>query len=319
MEQQVGESILKMLSSLEETARSEYRETSKSLNEAKKAMSLAEKAHLDTKSKVGELEQTLNDDALRIERRRTDFARMKEILWLLSTNRDTQDEDGEYGLGLVERAKRVLCLHEKHETGLPNGNSHAIGSEYIEFLDAMENGSEEDIAGEYGDLLTNVLLTGLQMGLSPEKCVKVSTDKMSSRIRYINDNCTVPKNHAEYSGEVVRLWNEAKGHEHPRRTGEKHLMDPILHNMSLDLRFNSDLSLVLKGFPSILPLEISLYHRGLGTDATRTLNRAELEHLSSFLSAALAQSHEGVLRMEDTEVFGIPRANRSPEEEKEHE
>lgn len=212
IEQQMGESVLKILSSLEETARFEYRETSKSLDEAKKAMSVAEKAHLNTKSKVSELEQTLKLDALRLERCSTDIERMKEILWILSTNVDTQDEDSSY-LGLVERAKRVLYLHEKHETGLPNGNSYAIGSEYAEFLDAMENGSEEDIAGEYGDLLTNVLLTGLQMGLSPEKCVKMSTDKMSSRIRYIETNCTVPKNHAEYPGEVVRLWDEAKGRE----------------------------------------------------------------------------------------------------------
>lgn len=99
-------------------------------------------------------------------------------------------------------------------------------------------------------------------------------------------------------------------------------MDLILHNMSLDLRFNRDLSLVIKGFPAILPVELSLFQRGLGTVATRTLNRAELEQLSSFFSAALAQSHDGVLRMEDTEVFGIPRAkdNLSTEQpEEDHE
>ena len=116
----------------------------------------------------------------------------------------------------------VRVLHRRREdsgTTLPGGNFSAISSELHELRFALSQGDIGTARQEFGDLLCNVLIGGMQVGIEdPLECLQAAVRKVHRRVDYIETHLKRKQGKEGYDFEVMELWEQAKVKERGNST-----------------------------------------------------------------------------------------------------
>lgn len=93
-------------------------------------------------------------------------------------------------------------------TLVPGGYTNALFREIAELDEAK---TPNDVRGEYGDVLGNAILLGVELGFrDPLACAQRSLDKVNRRIAYIEAHITLEPHATGYRAEFEHLWEESK-------------------------------------------------------------------------------------------------------------
>lgn len=93
-------------------------------------------------------------------------------------------------------------------TLVDGGYSQALQQELWELDEAK---TPRQVCDEYGDVLANAILLGVELGFrDPLSCAQRTLDKVARRIAYIEAHITCKPFSPGYHDEFGRLWEESK-------------------------------------------------------------------------------------------------------------